>query len=64
MQVYGSMLEIEKAYESDKLNLEDEDREELMEIFRSRWEKLHHPLHSAGYMLEPQFRHVNFDSRV
>lgn len=63
-QVYPSMLEIEIFLDSDKLDLESADREEIKAIVRSRWDELHHPLHAAAYMLEPQFQHVDFEQDV
>lgn len=30
--------------------------QEVADIFRDRWDKLHSPLHALGYLLEPQFQ--------
>ena len=40
------------------------EKNEVARIFRERWDKMHSPLHSVAYMLEPQFRSARFDVGV
>ena len=39
-------------------------KQDVADIFRERWEKMHSPLHSVGYMLEPQFQDADFALEV
>ena len=46
------------------MGLEKDLEDSVAEIFRDRWNKMHSPLHSAAYMLEPQFRNTAFGPEV
>ena len=46
------------------VGLDKEVEEAVAKIFRERWDKMHSPLHSAAYMLKPQFRGAVFGREV
>ena len=54
--------EIEKHIQ--KVVLPEEVREEVAAIPWERWDKMHSPLHSVRYMLEPQFQGTTFGAEV
>jgi hypothetical protein len=62
MQVYPMCAQIEQHIQKVGLNKDLEDS--VAKIFRDRWDKMHSPLHSAAYILEPQFRLAAFDKQV
>ena len=62
MQVYPMCAQIEQHILS--MGLEKDLENSVRNIFRDRWNKMHSPLHSAAYMLEPQFRNTAFDPQV
>ena len=49
---------------SQSTKLPEDVKEDVAEIFRERWEKMHSPLHSVGHMLEPQFQDTDFALEV
>lgn len=62
LQVYPECCAIEKHIESTKLP--EDTKQDVASIFRERWDKMHSPLHSVGYMLEPQFQDADFGLEV
>lgn len=62
VQVYPECCAIETHIESTKMP--DDVKQDVLDIFRNRWDKMHSPLHSVGYMLEPQFQGTDFGSEV
>ena len=60
VQVFAEWCEIEKHIQ--KAVLPEEVREEVAAIPWERWDKMHSPLHSVGYILEPQL--YNFGAEV
>ena len=62
LHVYGECCIIEKHIQDAQLP--EDIRDEIATIFRERWDKMHSPLHSVGYMLEPQFLGTNFGVEV
>jgi hypothetical protein len=62
MQVYPMCAQIEQHILDVGLDKGVEDA--VAKIFRERWDKMHSPLHSAAYMLEPQFRGAAFGREV
>lgn len=60
-QVYAEFCQIEKHIQNSVL---PEEVKEEVAIFQDRWDKMHSPLHSVGYMLEPQFQGTNFGPEV
>ncbi len=62
VQVYAECCEIEKHIQ--KAVLPEEVREEVAAILWESLDKMHSPLHSVGYMLEPQFQGTNFGAEV
>ena len=61
-QVYPECLALETHIVTCKLP--EEVRQDVAEIFRARWDKMHSPLHSIAYMLEPQFQGTDFGTEV
>ena len=61
-QVYPMCAQIEQHIES--IGLEKDLEDSVAKIFRERWNKMHSPLHSGSYMLEPQFRNTAFGPGV
>lgn len=61
-QVYPECCAIETHIENAKLPADV--KSEVAQLFRERWDKMHSPLHSVGYMLEPQFQDTDFGSEV
>ena len=62
MQVYPICAQIQQHIR--KVGLDKDLEEEVYNIFEDRWNKMHSPLHSAAYMLEPQFRDATFGREV
>lgn len=62
LQVYAECCIIEKHIAASVLP--EEVKSEVVSIFRERWDKMHSPLHSVGYMLEPQFQGTDFGIEV
>ena len=56
------MLEIEKHIEG--LHTGTQLKKKVLKIVRLRWEKMHSKLHSAAFMLEPQFQNARFPREV
>lgn len=52
--MYPECCEIEKHIQN--VSLPADMNQEVADIFRDRWDKLHSPLHALGYLLEPQFQ--------
>ena len=46
------------------LKLDDKTRAEAVQIWEDRWDDMHHKLHDAAYLLEPQFRGRDIDPDV
>lgn len=46
------------------MTLPEDIQSDVASIFRERWDKMHSPLHSLGYMLEPQFQGTQFGQEV
>ncbi|KAL3160534.1 hypothetical protein ABBQ32_14131 [Trebouxia sp. C0010 RCD-2024] len=61
-KVYAECCIIEKHIAASVLP--EEVKTEVVSIFRERWDKMHSPLHSVGYMLEPQFQGTDFGTEV
>ncbi len=62
VQVYPVCCAIETHIESTKLPADV--KHDVAELFCERWDKMHSPLHSVGYMLEPQFQDTDFGPEV
>lgn len=60
--MYPECCAIETHIQSTKLPADV--KRDVAEIFRDRWDKMHSPLHSVGYMLEPQFQDTDFGTEV
>ena len=60
--MYPECCEI--AAHIEKTKLPADVKKDVAEIFRERWDKMHSPLHSVGYMLEPQFQTTSFGGEV
>ncbi|KAL0033932.1 hypothetical protein WJX77_011514 [Trebouxia sp. C0004] len=61
-KLYPECCAIEKHIESTKLP--EDVKQDVAEIFRERWDKMHSPLHSVGYMPEPQFQDTDLGLEV
>ncbi len=62
MQVYPICAQIEQYIKDVGLNKDLE--KSVAKIFRERWDKMLSPIHSAVYMLEPQFGLAAFNRKV
>lgn len=60
--MYASCVQIEAYIEQLEINAAL--KKQVLKLFRDRWDAMHSPLHSAAYMLEPQFRGATFDRKV
>ncbi|KAL3136716.1 hypothetical protein ABBQ38_15545 [Trebouxia sp. C0009 RCD-2024] len=61
-KVYPECCEIEKHIQN--VSLPADMNQEVADIFRDRWDKLHSPLHALGYLLEPQFQGAKLGAEV
>lgn len=54
-----------ETYLSDKLEIDEDLREEILGYVRKRWDaNIHSPVLSVAYILEPQFQVADFDAQV
>ncbi len=45
------------ACDDEQVILSDELYDTVNDLFMARWNKMHHPLHSAALLLDPEFQH-------
>lgn len=62
-KVYHEFYQVQQHIEGLK-GMPEERREQVKELFLTRWNQGHSHLHGAGYALDPEFRKHDFDQEV
>jgi hypothetical protein len=54
-KIYYKCFQVQQQLGDEQLELPDDVREKVLEIWQARWTYLHSPIHGAAYCLDPEY---------